>query len=365
MTNSKPKLAWMPKMPMPTREPEMEPDLKHQFRDGTVVDNSENPEPSLVSGPPDPSASPVQLQDPIYTVPISPNSSPQSTNPSPVEIAKADQASMANFPVNPQPYLVAGLTVEHGWNRPARGRMALGGEPTREHEDYAIVSINPMPAHADQLRPTLNLVCDFLEHSQRVRILASHLSPLGLGLIKLRTVAQHDQLVRVSPLQLGQNHQVTIVKHNEGINVRSCAYVRVYWIMFFAFPLDFQKDLYIRAAVAPYGRLLEWYKDDNKSRILAQVLLLSPNRVPRSLIVSRGTMIGGMGRSWSVPAFILNGHFPDAFPADEDLVPFDGDAHPEHPPVVLGPHPQQDPDWQEEHNGAAEGMGAFGGDPHP
>ena len=132
-----------------------------------------------------------------------------------------------------------------------------------------------------------------------------------------------------------------------------------------AFPLDFQKDLYIRAAVAPYGRLLEWYKDDNKSRILAQVLLLSPNRVPRSLIVSRGTMIGGMGRSWSVPAFILNGHFPDAFPADEDLVPFDGDAHPEHPPIVLGPHPQQDSDWQEEHNGAAEGLGAFGGDPHP
>ena len=29
-------------------------------------------------------------------------------------------------------------------------------------------------------------------------------------------------------------------------------------------------------------------------------------------------MIGGMGRSWTVPVFILNGHFPDAFPADED-----------------------------------------------
>ena len=52
---------------------------------------------------------------------------------------------MANFPVNPQPFLIAGLTVDHRWNRLARGRVVLGGEPTREHEDYPIVTLNPMP----------------------------------------------------------------------------------------------------------------------------------------------------------------------------------------------------------------------------
>jgi len=204
---------------------------------------------------------------------------------------------MANFPVNPQAFLVAGLTVEHGWNRPARGRLALGGEPSREHEDYAIVSINHMPQEVNQLRPTLNVVCHFLEHAHRVHVIDSHLSPLGLGLIRLWTVAQRDQLVMESPMNLGQNHVVTIVKHDEGFNSRSCTYTRVYWIMFLAFPLDFQKDLFIHAAVAPYGRLLEWYRDSNISRILAQVMLLSLDRVPRSLIVSRGTMIGGAGRS--------------------------------------------------------------------
>jgi len=228
-TNCEPKLFWRPKVLLPTREPETEPELEHQFGDNTVAGNNTS----------DPSASPMLIHDPICTVPNSPKSPPHSTNPNPIGTVDGDQAPMANFPVNPQPYLVAGLTVEHGWNRPARDRMALGGEPTREHEDYAIVSINPMPAHANQLRPTLNLVRDFLEHSQRVRVLASHLSPLGLGLIKLRTVAQRDQLVRVSPLQLSQNHQVTIVKHDEGLNARSCTYVRVCWIMFLAFPLDF------------------------------------------------------------------------------------------------------------------------------
>jgi hypothetical protein len=134
--------------------------------------------------------------------------------------------------------------------------------------------------------------------------------------------------------------------------------------MFLAFPLDFQKNIYIRAIVAPYGRLLEWYRDANKSRILVQVLLLSPERVPRSLIVSRGTLIGGAGRSWAVPIYILNGHSLDAFPADEDPVQINGEPHTKHPPIMLGPH-QNDPNWKEEQQGVAQNLGVFGGNPHP
>jgi hypothetical protein len=266
---------------------------------------------------------------------------------------------MDNFPVNPRPFLVAGLVVNHGWNHPSRAHITLGGELPREHEDFAIVSINPMPQEIGELRSTLNVVCDFLGDTQRVRITESHLSPLGLGLIRLRTVAQRDKLVRESPFNLGQHHVVTVVKHDEGINHRACAYTRVCWIMFLAFPLDYQKDLFIRAVVAPFGQLLEWYRDDNPSRILAQVLTLGPDRVPHSLIVSRGTLIGGMGRSWSMSVYILNGHFPDVFPADEDPVPLDGEPHPEHPPMVFGPNPQP-VNWQKQ-NGVALNLGAFGG----
>jgi hypothetical protein len=31
-------------------------------------------------------------------------------------------------------YAPVGLHVEHGWNRPARARVALGGELPRRHE---------------------------------------------------------------------------------------------------------------------------------------------------------------------------------------------------------------------------------------
>jgi hypothetical protein len=42
-------------------------------------------------------------------------------------------------------------------------------------------------------------------------------------------------------------------------------------------------------------------------------------------------MIGGTRWTWVVPVYILNGNFPDAFPADEDPVPIDGEPHLEHP----------------------------------
>lgn len=38
--------------------------------------------------------------------------------------------------------------------------------------------------------------------------------------------------------------------------------------------------------------------------------------------------MGGNGRSWSVPTYILGGHFLDGFPGDEDPVPADGNPHP-------------------------------------
>lgn len=45
-------------------------------------------------------------------------------------------------------------------------------------------------------------------------------------------------------------------------------------------------------------------------------------------------------------------------------MPFDGEPHAEHAPVVLGLHPLQ-PNWEAEQQGAANNLGVFGGNPHP
>lgn len=58
--------------------------------------------------------------------------------------------------------------------------------------------------------------------------------------------------------------------------------------------------------------------------MIVRCLMLTPDRVPRSIIVSQGTLLGGAGRSWSVLVFILNDNFPDSFLQDEDPEPVDG-----------------------------------------
>jgi hypothetical protein len=95
-----------------------------------------------------------------------------------------------------------------------------------------------MPVEANELRPTLNLVRHFLKHDQGVHFTSSHLSSLGLDLVSLQSVVQRDQLVRNLPFHWGQ-YVIRVVKHDEGINARACTYLRVCWIMFLAFPLDF------------------------------------------------------------------------------------------------------------------------------
>lgn len=65
-------------------------------------------------------------------------------------------------------------------------------------------------------------------------------------------------------------------------------------------------------------------------------MILSLDHVPWSVVVSHGTTVGGAGRSWSVPVFMLNGHFLDAFPVDEDPIPVDGNRHQEDGSILHG-----------------------------
>lgn len=56
--------------------------------------------------------------------------------------------------------------------------------------------------------------------------------------------------------------------------------------MILTFPLDYQEKEYICAAMAPFDRLLNWLVGINKSRILVNILALSMDQVPKSLVFS-------------------------------------------------------------------------------
>ena len=107
---------------------------------------------------------------------------------------------MVNFPCNPTLLLPAGLHVDHGWQRPARARVALGGEPPRRHEQYAILSLQPEPTQA-QVHHLLEEVSEFLQQEYPVRVISAFPSPLGLGLFQFENPIKRELLLDVSPIQ--------------------------------------------------------------------------------------------------------------------------------------------------------------------
>lgn len=79
----------------------------------------------------------------------------------------------------------------------------------------------------------------------------------------------------------------------------------------------------------------------------------------RSVVVSRGSVLGGNGQSWTAACYILDGHFPDAFPPEEDPVPADGNPHSIHGAPTVNPNVVQH--WQHDIAGSVQGMHADAG----
>ena len=131
---------------------------------------------------------------------------------------------MANFPCNPAHFVPQGLHVDHGWQRPARTRVALGGEPPQRHEQFAILSLEPEPA-PQQVPELLHEVVDFRQQEFPVRVLSAFPSPLGLGLYQFESQVQRECLLDASPIQFGQ-WLINMQNHDEARNLRAYAYTR-------------------------------------------------------------------------------------------------------------------------------------------
>ncbi|TVT99299.1 hypothetical protein EJB05_55348, partial [Eragrostis curvula] len=185
--------------------------------------------------------------------------SPLNSDTSPA--LSADQ-QMANFPIDPAPYLPIGVGPQVGWLRPARGRLAIAGDARRRHEEYAIVSLIPPPGPEDRVQ-------------------------------SLEAVVQH-------------------LENNMGTRE------------------------FITAAVAPYGKVTLWNPTGNKSKVILRAKVIELSRIPRSLIVSEVANIGGQGRSWTVPVYILSSRFTDNMMGDEEPLPLDGNPHPVNGPIIPG-----------------------------
>jgi hypothetical protein len=84
------------------------------------------------------------VENPNSNGELAPPLEPEAPRPSSIE-APGDKTTegMANFEVDPTPFVLEGMNVED-WARPARGRIIITANPLRRHEEYAIISIDPL-----------------------------------------------------------------------------------------------------------------------------------------------------------------------------------------------------------------------------
>jgi hypothetical protein len=110
---------------------------------------------------------------------LSPNRSLATENPIPpsepvlVGASHIDTAgvqaeeSMANFTADLMLFDPEGMNVEE-WARPARGRFIITANPSRHHEEYTIISVNPPPP-TNHVYEAIDEFMEYFEEVRRIR----------------------------------------------------------------------------------------------------------------------------------------------------------------------------------------------------
>ena len=124
------------------------------------------------------------------------------------------------------------------------------------------------------------------------------LSPLGLCLVQFHSATARQAMINLSPIQLDDDRLITVQAHDRGINLRSCPFTRTCWVMFLAFPLDFQTREIISQTVGHFGTVITWTNNARcRSRVLVRCNVTLVSRVPRSVLVCEANALSGNGSS--------------------------------------------------------------------
>ena len=243
---------------------------------------------------------------------------------------------MANYPLNPVPFLPPGFAVEPGpADRLVRSGMVVGPIAPLNHDFLAIAEASAyVPLHR---RAAVRTAIEGLLHEAHLFTTECSDHPLGIGIFGFASSFLRDTAVN-TPLELEEEDLlITFVPHNEALNRRTTSFGPEIWLMFFGFPYDYQTDYYITKALGGYGSLVNWYNPRQDRRyMLIKAHVIRLNLVPKSFIVWQ---LGGARDCWTVQVTILrsndwNGLLPDVLPPNEEPPPADGNPHPQFGPEL-------------------------------
>jgi hypothetical protein len=175
---------------------------------------------------------------------------------------------MAYFRADPRPFCPRNLQPLEVHGRRQMERVVLM-RPRAKHQNLAIVTIEPLPAHQVTFQAIREVVTEFLAER---RIAFTNMQPthLGQAYVRFAQSFDRDQMIQLGPVVYG-NVTITFVEHNKGRNWRAFNFNRECWLMLLGFPPDYREDEYVVNTISSFGRVLYWVDDDNHlSRLLVR-----------------------------------------------------------------------------------------------
>jgi hypothetical protein len=131
---------------------------------------------------------------------------------------------MAYQRADPRPFAPPGFQPLEVHHQEIMARVVVHHSPA-SHEDFAIVSITPLPAHAMQFSVVQEVIHEFLEEHLHVDIREIQPSHLGQGPVCFVNAYDRDLLVENSHYQYG-DAQLSFTQHNQARNWRILNFTR-------------------------------------------------------------------------------------------------------------------------------------------
>jgi hypothetical protein len=124
-----------------------------------------------------------------------------SSPTTPPAAAALSQSTMANFTVDPTPFIPGQYEIIEVAYRPQLCLYHLAGPVTTRHEDVAMTTIVPdLPAH-QQFAATRLFLRSLIEDELRFSMDISQRCPIGSAYVRVSSPSDRDWLVSNSPIQ--------------------------------------------------------------------------------------------------------------------------------------------------------------------
>lgn len=230
--------------------------------------------------------------------PQNPAATPPISESIPIQPSLPESPPMAYHGADPAPFMPRGFTRQVVPGRQVSVRAFARRLLEEQNNDVAIVTFDDLPEGQRTWMQIRTMVGNFLTQHKRMIYRSIQPCHLGQAYVRLSSASDRDALIRGSP-HPWEGEDFTFVSHDDGRNHRSLQFNHECWLMLLGFPLNYWHRENIELAIATFGRLLIWERDDtNLARIIIKVRVLSLPEVPRFIVVLDGE--GFQGESWTV-----------------------------------------------------------------